>query len=223
MTGWIPGGPRPPGIVTNRSKKMIPRIVERVACRRAGTSLLELTFVVAVMATLTGIAVPALFAGLDHTRTAAAARYLGSKARLARMQAVARSAAIGIRFEKYEASYRFALYVDGNFNGIRTADIGRGIDRMISPYERIEDQFPGVTFGIVDGVPDVGGAAGGAVDPIRLGRSDIMTFTAAGTATSGTVYIRSQKGHQFAVRILGATGRTRVLEFDMGAGTWTER
>ena len=185
--------------------------------------MLELTFVVAVMATLTGIAVPALFAGLDHTRTAAAARYLGSKARLARMQAVARSAAIGIRFEKHEASYRLAMYVDGNFNGIRTADIGRGIDRMISPYERIGDQFPGVTFGIVDGVPGVGCAAGGGVDPIRLGRSDIMTFTAAGTATSGTVYIQSQKGHQYAVRILGATGRTRVLEFDVGAGTWTER
>ncbi len=202
---------------------MMPKLVERFACRPAGTSLLELTFVVAVMATLTGIAVPALFAGLDHTRAAAAARYFGSKARLARMQAVARSAAIGIRFEQHEASYRFATYVDGNFNGIRTGDIGRGIDRMISPYERIGDKFPGVTFGIVDGIPDVGGAAGGGGDPIRLGRSDIMTFTAAGTATSGTVYIRSQKGHQYAVRILGATGRTRVLEFNVGAGTWTER
>ena len=110
---------------------MIPNVVERFTRRRAGTSLLELTFVVAVMATVTGIAVPALFVGLDHTRTAAAARYLESKARLARMQAVARSAAIGIRFEKHEAGYRFATYVDGNFNGIRTADIGRGIDRMI--------------------------------------------------------------------------------------------
>ena len=106
---------------------MIPNVVERFTRRRAGTSLLELTFVVAVMATVTGIAVPALFVGLDHTRTAAAARYLESKARLARMQAVARSAAIGIRFEKHEAGYRFATYVDGNFNGIRTADIGRGI------------------------------------------------------------------------------------------------
>ena len=202
---------------------MIPKIVERFTCRRAGSSLLELTFVVGVMATLTGIAVPALFAGLDHTRAAAASRYLESKARLARMQAVARSAAIGIRFEKHEAGYRFAMYVDGNFNGIRTADIGQEIDRMISPYERIGDQFPGVTFGIVDGVPGVGGAAGGGADPIRLGRSDILTFTAAGTATSGTVYIRSRKGHQYAVRILGATGRMRVLEFDMGVGTWTER
>ena len=85
MTGWIPGGPRPPGTVANRLKKMIPNVVERFTRRRAGTSLLELTFVVAVMATVTGIAVPALFVGLDHTRTAAAARYLESKARLARM------------------------------------------------------------------------------------------------------------------------------------------
>ena len=50
-----------------------------------------------------------------------------------------------------------------------------------------------------------------------------MTFTADGTATSGTVYIRSGRGHQYAVRILGTTGRTRVLEFNVGAGTWTER
>ena len=112
---------------------------------------------VAVMITLAGLAVPAILTGLDDVRTAAAARYVASMARLARMQAVTRSAAVGIHFEKDEDSYRFAMYIDGNFNGIRTADIARGIDRLIKAPQRIEDQFPGVRFGIVDDVS--GGAA----------------------------------------------------------------
>lgn len=184
---------------------------------------MELIFIVAVMTTLAGIAVPAILTNLDDARTAAAARYLASTARLARTQAVTRSAAVGIHFEKHGNSYRLAMYVDGNFNGIRTADITGGIDRMIRAPERIEDQFPGVAFGIADGVLGGGGSAAGGADPIRLGRGDIMTFTPIGTATSGTVYIRSRTGHQYAVRILGATGRTRILEFDWGAGVWTDR
>ena len=50
-----------------------------------------------------------------------------------------------------------------------------------------------------------------------------MTFTPIGTATSGTVYIRSRTGRQFAVRILGATGRTSILEFNFGAEAWGDR
>ena len=169
---------------------------------------------VTVMITLAGLAVPAILTGLDDVRTAAAARYVASMARLARMQAVTRSATVGIHFQKDEDSYRFAMYIDGNFNGIRTADIAREIDRMIRTPQRIEDQFPGMRFGIAAAVND---------DPIRLGRNDIMTFTPTGTATSGTVYIRSRTGRQFAVRIFGATGRTRILEFNFGADAWRDR
>jgi hypothetical protein len=49
---------------------------------------------------------------------------------------------------------------------------------------------------------------------VQLGRTNLLTFTPAGTATSGTIYIRDREGTQWAVRVLGATGRTRVLRYE---------
>ena len=39
----------------------------------------------------------------------------------------------------------------------------------------------------------------------------------------GTLFIRGLRGNQFAVRVLGATGRTRILEFNFGLRTWLAR
>jgi hypothetical protein len=36
------------------------------------------------------------------------------------------------------------------------------------------------------------------------------------------LYVRG-RGGQYAVRVLGATGRTRVLMFAMGAATWRDQ
>jgi hypothetical protein len=43
-----------------------------------------------------------------------------------------------------------------------------------------------------------------------------------GTASSGSVYLHGRR-LQYAVRVLGATGRTRVLRFDRGTGRWIVR
>ena len=60
-------------------------------------------------------------------------------------------------------------------------------------------------------------------DPVRLGRSDTLTFSPFGTATSGTIFLRSRKGRQYAVRVLGASGRTRVLEYRHETRSWAAR
>jgi hypothetical protein len=85
----------------------------------------------------------------------------------------------------------------------------------------LSDQFPGVDFGAIPGLPaiDAGGTAPGS-DPIRLGAGSLATFSAAGTSSSGTVYIRSRRDAQYAVRIFGATGKTRMLKFDPGTRQW---
>jgi hypothetical protein len=43
-----------------------------------------------------------------------------------------------------------------------------------------------------------------------------------GSASSGTLYLGG-KGGQYAVRVLGVTGRTRVLYFHPGDHTWSAR
>ena len=189
-----------------------------------GFSLAELMFAVALGVTLTAIAVPAILAGLDDVRTGGAARYLAGRIQLLRMEAVKRSADVGILFDNNDREHAYAAYIDGNWNGVRTADVRTGVDVKLGPSERIGDKFQGVHFGIVEGVTaiDGGGALDADGDAVRLGRSDILTMTPSGTATSGTIYVRG-RARQYAVRVLGATGRTRVLEFNFGAGRWVAR
>src|SRR5512136_229083 len=112
--------------------------------------------VVALLVTLTGIAIPNLLAAIDNYRAAAASRYLAARFRLARMQAVQRSAAVAVRFQRDGAFVRYASYVDGNHDGVRTADITRGIDRALTAAEQIGDQFPGVRFQLDGTVPAIG-------------------------------------------------------------------
>ena len=45
-------------------------------------------------------------------------------------------------------------------------------------------------------------------------------FTPLGTATTGTLYILGRGGAQYAVRIFGETGKTRLLKFDRPAARW---
>ena len=117
------------------------------------------------------------------------------------------------------------MYVDANGNGLRRRDIRSGIDEPITPVERLGDRFPGVVLGVAAGVTRIsdGRAMAGDADPVRLGSADTLIFSPLGTATSGTIFLRSRKGRQYAVRVLGATGRTRVLEFRHETKSWTAR
>jgi hypothetical protein len=52
--------------------------------------------------------------------------------------------------------------------------------------------------------------------------SALMSFSPIGTASSRTLYLRGGDGSQYAVRVLGATGRTRVLRYVAGTRVWVE-
>jgi hypothetical protein len=186
-----------------------------------GATLLELMLMVALGITLVGMAVPAVLGGLDAGRARVAAAYMASQLRLAHMEAVKRSRAVALRFEGADTGYRFTRYIDGNGNGVRTVDIKSGVDRILGAPERLQDNFPGVTFGVLAGVTSID--ADRAIsdgDPIRIGSADLLTFTPIGTATPGTLYLRGRGAHQYAVRVLGVTARTRVLEFNFGETRW---
>jgi type II secretory pathway pseudopilin PulG len=186
----------------------------------AGYSLIELVVVSALVATLGAMALPQTLSGLDDTRTVGAARYMASRMQRARMEAIARSASVGLKFTLAGGRYVYAAYVDGNGNGIRTADINNGVDRALAPPEHLSDQFPGVDFGALPGLPpvDAGGTPPGS-DPVRLGSSNIASFSAQATATSGSVYIRGQQA-QYVVRLYGDTAKTRILKFDARTRQW---
>lgn len=188
-----------------------------------GYSLLELMAVMTLGVTLTAAALPEYLAAVDAVRASGAVHHISGRLQRARMEAVVRSAMVGVQFTQTSAGYSYAVFVDGNRNGVLTRDIQRGVDRLIASAERLPEQFSGVEFGAIPGVPpvDPGGTPPGT-DPIRLGSGNIATFSALGTSSSGTVYIRSRRDVQYAVRIFGETGKTRMLKFDPRTGQWKQ-
>jgi Tfp pilus assembly protein FimT len=168
-------------------------------------------FVAATVAIVAAAAVPQLTAGVERTRAASAARYLAGRLAFARSQAVSRSANVALLLTTDGGTFTSALYVDGSGNGVRTRDIGAGVDSVIAPPVRLADVFPGVVLSLDD-----------PADTLAPDTSALMSFTPTGTASSRTLYLRGRDGSQFAVRVLGATGRTRVLRYAPAIRAWIE-
>jgi type II secretory pathway pseudopilin PulG len=191
---------------------------------QAGWSLVELMMVIGVSLVVGGLAMAA-FAPLGaRARAIGAARYLAALLQRERIEAVRTGRICGLLFDDDGSTIGFARVVDGNGNGLRSAEIADGVDPRRGPRVRLADAFAGVRFAIVADVPAIDGGAGlgAGSDPIRLG-SSILAFAPAGSATSGTLYLASADGRQLAVRILGATGRVRIFEFDRATARWVTR
>ena len=193
----------------------------RIFSRQNGYTLLELMFVVTLAATLTGMAVPAVSSTVDRLRAANAARYIAGRIASARLEAIRRATTVALRFDRSGDDYTFAPFVDGNGNGLRATDITRGVDRPAGRAERLQEHFAGTAFGLLPGVPDIDGGTASA-DGLRIGSTSFLSLSPDGSATSGTLYLHSRRG-QYAVRVLGATGRVRVFRYDSGVRTWIQR
>jgi prepilin-type N-terminal cleavage/methylation domain-containing protein len=188
-----------------------------------GFSLLEVLMAITVIAIIGGAAIPLAQGGIDRSRAVGAANYVAGRMATARFEAVRRSAHVAIRFAARADGYWLQTYVDGNRNGVLTTDIARGIDGPITTGERLDHHFSGVAFGILPGVTGVDPGPFNASDPVQIGNSTLLSFSPSGSCTSGTLFVHGLRGNQFAVRVLGATGRTRIFEFNFGRGTWTAR
>ena len=186
-----------------------------------GYSLLELILVLGLIATIAGVTTPNILARLDDIHTLGAVRYTSGRLQQTRMDAVARSVNTAMRVIRTGNSYSVGIYADGNGDGVRTSDIQRGIDRQIQREERLSDQFPGVEFDALPGLPavDPSSTAPGS-DPIRLGSGNMAAFTPLGTSTSGSLYVLGRHDTQYVIRIFGETGKTRILKFNPETRRW---
>jgi hypothetical protein len=181
----------------------------------------ELAIALGVMGAVTAGTIPRLLTGLDDARAAGAVRYMSSRLADARMDAVSRSKEVAIRFAESNGTYTFATYEDGNNNGVLTRDILRGVDRPIVGPERLSDHFQNVDFGTAASLPAIdSGSAPPAGDPIKFGVGNSVSFSRLGSATSGTLYILGTSGAQYAIRVVGGTGKIRTYHYNKGTGKW---
>jgi type II secretory pathway pseudopilin PulG len=188
----------------------------------SGYSLAELAVTLAIVATVTAIAVPAVEAGLDEARTAGAARYLSARLADARMEAIQRSTEVAMRFNGAGGVYTYAVYVDGNHNGVLARDVQDNIDRQLHGDESLSNHFRNVEFGTLPGLPaiDAGGTPPGN-DPVRCGAGNSLSFGPLGTSSSGTVYLLGRSRSQYAVRVFGGSAKIRVYRFDWRSNRWS--
>ena len=177
-----------------------------------GYSLIELLFVTALTAVLAGAVTPRLLAGLDIPGPGGRLGTSRPAWRMARTHAVTRSAHVALRFQPGLTDVSFQPFVDENHNGVRNSDIAGGVDRPLGSPVRLSDLFPGVVIGTTDPTGD----------PVRIGSSNLLSFTPLGTATPGTIYVRGRNNIELAVRVTGATGRTRILRRNPRSRVWEE-
>jgi type II secretory pathway pseudopilin PulG len=203
--------------VTDRSRSGTGRAGPSPA---SGTSLVELLAVVAIVASVLGIGLPVLTHSVDAKRTLDAAAFLAGQFRLARQRAVLTGRNVAIVFDDVNGQVGWRVCRDGDRDGVSRADVSGGIDTCDGPPRPLSDQFAKVQVGYAPGVPALDGDASAA--PLRFGVARMAVFTPLGTSSSGSVVLRGEGIAQSAVRVAGATGRTRVVRFDSGRHAWVE-
>ena len=189
--------------------------------RNRGFSLVEMVISIAVLLIMLAVGLPLFRARFADAHLLGAARQFESRFRLAYSIAVRSGVYTAIRFERLEnGGVLYAVYADGNGNGVLSADIKKGKDRLIEGPLALTGGAPGVWVGFNPGVPELPpehGILSG--DPVRFGVSDMLSFSPLGTATPGTFYLAGDHA-QAAVRVNGGTARVRLM---LWRGRWVER
>jgi prepilin-type N-terminal cleavage/methylation domain-containing protein len=187
-----------------------------------GLSLVELLVVMAVGAVLLAVFAPNLKAYGVRSQLEGAARLFQGEFRKARSIAVRSGRQTAIRFESSAQGPLFSVYADTNGNGVLASEIALGTDpRIAGPFE-LTGGAPQVRVAILPGTPAIPPERGtlAADDPIRFGRSNMVSFSPEGSASPGTFYLATRY-EQAAVRVNPATSRTSF--WLCRGGRWSER
>jgi type II secretory pathway pseudopilin PulG len=192
--------------------------------RQAGISLIELVVVVALLLLSATWLIPNLRAYTVEAHILGAGRQFKAQFHNTRMHAIKSGAYAAIRFEDCAYGPCFSIYRDRDHDGVRADDIARGIDLRVEGPLPLTAGAPGVRVGINPGVPAIppeSGRLAAGSDPIKFGRSRMVSFSPFGSASPGTFYLAG-RGVQGAVRVTGGSARVRLMVW-RGGRTWVER
>jgi hypothetical protein len=130
---------------------------------------------------------------------------------------------VALKFRNDGGRYEWALYRDGNGNGVRSSEIASGVDRSLGlaiPWLR-GDVRPGILRD--SPVPDPatpGSKLDRLDDPIRFNNSDLCSFSPVGESTPGSIYLWDGRDRMAVVRVFGRTAKIHTLYFVRGEKSW---
>jgi type II secretory pathway pseudopilin PulG len=189
----------------------------------SGYTLLELLVIVAIIGMMVLVSIPSFREMQKRSAVRAAARELGSVFHEARSQAIATGRYTGLRFQQNGDTWEWTLYEDGNWNGIRTAEIAKGIDRRLSGPHVVLENIDKIRIGMPDFPlpdPDTGKLLPPGATPVRFGQSKICSFSPRGASSSGSIFLTDGKQLVAVVRAYGPTARIRAMIYDPRRQQW---
>jgi type II secretion system protein H len=192
---------------------------------KSGFTLIEVLIVIAIIGLAAGVATPHAQSLRRRAAVRATAAQIRSMFRAARSRAITRSANAGVRFTQSASDWQFAIYDDGDGDGIRTDDINAGIDRRVAKARNVspEPALASVALPAVVTIDPDGASIKPGASPVQFGSSKICSFSPMGQSTSGTIYLADSGGQAYCVRVFGGSGRVRLLRYDSRRRRWEER
>ncbi len=190
-----------------------------------GMSLMELLVCVAIISVFISAVIPGFAGIMAKARLKNTSRSILFLFQRVRIQAISEARYIGVRFENSEdgKGICYSIYQDGDGDGLRTADIEAGIDKRVEGPRHFH--MEGVEFGILEGkvkdVPTSGGTINNSDDPIKFGRSNIVSFSPIGRSSSGSVYLKSGNSYMFTIKLYGASAKMKEWEYNSTTEDWS--
>lgn len=194
--------------------------------RQEGYTLIELLIVVAIIGLMVVVSVPSFRTLQKRAAVRTAAGEIRGIFHLARSRAIATGRYTALKFHDAGDTWTWNLYEDGDHDGVRSADIKKGIDRKISgphgilPHDgTIRVAMP--HFALPD--PDTSKALGPKATPVRFGKAKLVSFSPRGSSSSGSIFMTD--GHRLVavVRVFGPTGRIRTMIYDPSTAEWGDQ
>ncbi len=196
------------------------------ASQPSGFTVLEMLITVFVVGFVAILGIPPMLNWTAGLQVQLAAAEISTCMHKARYRAIQHSQNVAVKFRTgADGVVTFALYRDGDMDGVRNNDIVRGVDPEIQAPRPVAFLSRRVRFGFPEGdAPREPGGSGERLDrledPIRFNNSDLASFSPLGTATPGTVYLTDGKRHLAAVRVLHRSAKISVLSYEPSSETW---
>ena len=178
-----------------------------------GQSLLEALVVLAILSSVAVTGINVIESVKRRVALRAATSDLRAGFHYVRSLAVARDRNVAIRFRGDGNAWTWAVYEDGDGDGVRNDDISKQIDRELQMPRRFQHAAAGI--GLPAGsIPDpMNGGKLADRPPVRFNASMLCSFSRLGEVTNGSVVI-SDGIDAVIVQSHGRSGRVSVLQWN---------
>lgn len=186
-----------------------------------GLTLFEILIILAVVSITLTVSLPALNSFLTRSALVTASHEFLYTMRGIRQMAITRNRYVGVKFTFENGTLYYGVFMDGDADGIRTADIRRGIDPMVKPFTPMQFSHGRIRPGILnEEIPDISEKKKihNPDDPVKFGRGNICSFSPLGASSPGTLYLTDGYDLQAAIRVFHLSALPRVMIYTPGRG-----